>query len=228
MELSVGPYIPEDGRLGVGPFVPVEGAQTITFAGHQMPSEFGMVFHLLLPPGEQKSDGTRGDRPDSGQVRTVLTRGSVEIRFVGGRPRCHSLVVDYSRDGVDSGTLRAIPLAELIRVAVMMGSSFMKGGPSPLRRSVIDDIVWDINTALTHRRERLNPNVVAAAQIYREALMTGRKPGPMIAARLHVTPESARRLVQQARQARLLGASLGQGRLGEQTPLRGEEEDASS
>jgi hypothetical protein len=215
MELDVGPYIPEDGDVGVGPFTPAAGAKTIKFAGYEVPSDFSMVFHILLPPAGEESDGTRVDGPPPPQVRTVLARGSVEIGFLGGRPRCHGLAVDYSRDGIDSGTLRAIPIAMLVRVSVMMASSYMRG-LSRLENFEFEDIVSDITSAVGRRRQSLNPNVVAAARIYREALATGRNPGPTIAGELHMTHTSARRLVHQARVAGLLGGSLGQGRLGEQ------------
>ena len=104
-----------------------------------------------------------------------------------------------------SSTLRAIPIAELLRLAVMIASRSPNPRPSRLEDPELEDFQSDITTALRPRRGRrgsLNPNVAAAAGIYREEVAAGRKPGPTIAAELHVTHSSARRLVSQARAAR--------------------------
>ncbi len=208
-------------ELCVSRVVPKDEAKWIKFAGHEMPSEFSMEFDVLdLLPGWELPKGPHVDVPirDERPVGTVFASGSVEIGYRGGRPLCHRLVVDHGHGGIRGETLRAIPMAELVKVAVMIAMRSVRSEPSPLPDQEFDDFVSNVTTALDRHRRPLNPNVAAAARIYREALAVGKKPGPTIAKELHMTHASARRLVHQARLAGLLGGSLGQGRLGEQTP----------
>ena len=211
-------------EFSISRVVPGEEATPIKFVGYEMPSEFSMEFHVLDPiPGRKPPEqlGAAAPAADDPPFATIFASGTLHVRFQGGRPRCDRLVIDYGSGGIRSSTLRAIPIAELLRLAVMIASRSPNPRPSRLEDPELEDFQSDITTALRPRRGRrgsLNPNVAAAAGIYREEVAAGRKPGPTIAAELHVTHSSARRLVSQARAAGLLGDSLGQGRLGEQPP----------